>query len=155
MIFFSEPLVQFFLFFRILNKGIISRLDILFLPTLVRIMSVRMFLTFLFQILPLMYGSVCLLAKGNRIPPSLVPSRTLESPGVNLRSLYMQILPFPLLCYWIAGLRTVGVRIPQSLLDLARLDSVPRVMSEWAPISVSLIRSQGRLRSWRVFVRMV
>ena len=46
----------------------------------------------------------------------------------------MQSLPFPLLCYWIAGLRTAGVCIPQSLLDLARLDSVPRVMSVWAAI---------------------
>ena len=58
-----------------------SSLDILFLPTLVRIVSVRIFLTFLFQILPLMYRYVCLLAKDNRIPHSLSHSRTMESPG--------------------------------------------------------------------------
>ena len=83
-----------------------------------------------------MYRSVRLLAKGKKIPPSLAPSRTLESPGVNLRSMCVQILSFPLLCYWTAGLRTAGVRIPQPLLDLARLDSVPRVTSAWAAIPV-------------------
>ena len=118
-------------------------------------MSVRMFLTFLFQILPLMYRSVRLLAKGNRIPTSPAPTRTKGSLGVNLRSLCMQSMPFSLICFWIAGLRTAGVRIPQSLLDLARLDSVPRVTSIWAAIPVSLIHSQGTLRSWRVFVRLV
>ena len=67
----------------------------------------------------------------------------------------MQGIPFPLLCFWIAGLRTAGVRITQSLLDLAGLDSVPRVTSAWATMLVSLIHSQGRLRSWRVVVLMV
>ena len=35
----------------------------------------------------------------------------------------MQSMPFPLLRFWIAGLRTAGVRFPQSLLDSARLVS--------------------------------
>ena len=67
----------------------------------------------------------------------------------------MQSMPFPLICFWIADLQTAGFRISQSLLDLARLDSVPRVMSAWPAIPASLIRIQGRLRSWGVFVRMV
>ena len=48
----------------------------------------------------------------------------------------MQSMPFPLLCFWIAGLRTAGVRIPQSLLDLARLVSFTWVTSAWAAIPV-------------------
>ena len=54
------------------------------------------------------------------------------------------------------GFANCGVsHSPVSLLDLARLDSVPRVMSAWPAIPASLIRIQGRLRSWGVFVRMV
>ena len=109
-------------------------LEILFHPTSVRFMSVRMFLTFLFQILPLMYRSVRLLAKGNRISPSLAPSRTMESPGVNLRSLCMPSLPLPLIGLWVCELR--GFAFPNLSLDLARVDSVPRVTSAWAAIPV-------------------